>query len=97
MISKIKKHVTENRLATLTLVLALAFTFYGLPSQIYQIWLKHSVREVSAPTFALLGLQSFVWVVYGYREKGKDIAIMVPNAFVFLFAVIILIECFIFR
>ena len=95
--SAILRYIRENRLGATTLFLSLSFTFLGLPAQIYKIFITQSAKDVSPFTFFLLALQSFFWVLYGAMREKKDWVIIIPNAFVVLFAVIILLEYFLFQ
>lgn len=85
----------EKHLGSMTLILSLVFTFIGLPAQIYRIWQTQSAHDVSIATFCLLAIQSLFWVMYGI-QKQKDWVIIVPNTFVVIFAVAIIIEWVVF-
>lgn len=85
-------YVKENKLGVFTLALSLTYIFIGLPSQISVIWKTGSARDVSLPMFFLLALQSLFWVFYGVQRK--DWPMMIANAFVVLFAAIIILQCF---
>lgn len=92
---RVVNFVKSNKLGALAVSFSLTFMFLGLPSQIMQIWTTRSVKEISIATFSLLAVQSFFWILYGF--KRRDLFIVLPNLFGTIFATIIVIEYFLFR
>lgn len=85
-------HLKNNKLGTIALFLCLSFILLGLPAQIWKIWQSQSAAGISLLTFALLTIQSFFWVLYGWQKK--DWFIIIPNTLGTILAGVIVAEYF---
>ncbi|MBI2121559.1 MAG: hypothetical protein HYT98_00400 [Candidatus Sungbacteria bacterium] len=92
MIRNLIKYVRNEPLGTITVTCSLLFVFLGMPTQIWTIFQTENVGGISPGMFTLLGLQSFLWVLYG--RKKRDWIIIVPNFFIAVFAAIIVFQYF---
>ena len=72
----------ENSYITLIGFLAGACTTVSFFPQIRKIYCTHRTRDLSLPTYVILGMGLFLWVVYGVAVK--QIAIVIPNAVIFI-------------
>ena len=90
MLSAISQYFADNTIGAVTLVASLTFIFLGLPNQVYRIWKGRTrPKDVSPLMFSLLAFQSICWVVYGFTGLDGDLAAIIPNSFVVMFALII--------
>lgn len=87
--------IADDKLATLTLALAMGFTILGVPAQALKIWETKSVADVSFVMYAFLTAQAFCWVLYGRRERKW--VVVIPNAFATVFGAIILAQYLYYR
>jgi MtN3 and saliva related transmembrane protein len=58
----------------LTFTVGVIGPFTVLP-QIYTIFVSHSAKGVSLPTWALIFIVTFPWILYGFAHKDKSIIV----------------------
>ena len=55
--------------------------------QIIKIYQTHRTRDLSLPTYVILTVGLFLWVVYGVLARA--VAIILPNAIIFMMSLYI--------